>query len=93
MADVLVSVAGFLVGFVVGLTGADSVDKIHVRPILISVLLISALKPLGVSTDHLGLAVLAGMAILAGWAVRHYLARRTAAPAIESIPDFTIEPV
>jgi uncharacterized membrane protein YfcA len=84
---------GALPGVYIGARVSTRAPDQVIRPILISVLLISALKLLGVSTGYLGLALLAGMAILAGWALRHYLSRRTAAPAIESIPDFITEPV
>jgi uncharacterized protein len=58
-----------------------------IRPVLILVLLISALKLLGVSTGYLGLAFAGGLVMLGLVLVRRHVAKRAAAPAIESIPD------
>ena len=58
-----------------------------IRPILVMVLLISALKLLGVSTGYLGLAMVGGLIILGGWLVRRHLAGGTTSPVIESIPS------
>jgi uncharacterized protein len=58
-----------------------------IRPVLILVLLISALKLLGVSTGYLGLAFAGGLVLLGLFLVRRYVANRAAAPAIETIPD------
>jgi uncharacterized protein len=65
-----------------------------IRPVLILVLLISALKLLGVSTGYLGLAFAGGLVLLGLFLVRRYVAKRAAAPAIESIaqPSSATEP-
>jgi uncharacterized membrane protein YfcA len=61
-------------------------DKV-IRPVLILVLIVSALKLLGVSTGYLGLAFAVGVVMLAAALLRGYLARRTSAPTIESITE------
>jgi uncharacterized membrane protein YfcA len=58
-----------------------------IRPVLILVLLISALKLLGVSTGYLGLAFAGGLVLLGLALVRRHVVKRAAAPAVESIPD------
>ena len=65
-----------------------------IRPVLILVLLISALKLLGVSTGYLGLAFAGGLVLLGLFLVRRHVAKRAAAPAIESItqPSSATEP-
>ena len=65
-----------------------------IRPVLILVLLISALKLLGVSTGYLGLAFAGGLVLLGLFLVRRYVAKRAAAPAIERIaqPSSATEP-
>jgi uncharacterized membrane protein YfcA len=65
-----------------------------IRPVLILVLLISALKLLGVSTGYLGLAFAGGVVLLGLFFLRRHIARRAAAPAIESIaqPSSATEP-
>ena len=65
-----------------------------IRPVLILVLLISALKLLGVSTGYLGLAFAGGLVLLGLFFVRRHVAKRAAAPAIESItqPSSATEP-
>jgi uncharacterized membrane protein YfcA len=61
-------------------------DRI-IRPVLVFVLLISALKLLGLSNGWLGFAVVAGLVVLAAALFGRYLATRTSAPALESIAD------
>lgn len=65
-----------------------------IRPVLILVLLISALKLLGVSTGYLGLAFAGGIVLLGLFFLRRHIAKRAAAPAIESItqPSSATEP-
>jgi uncharacterized membrane protein YfcA len=65
-----------------------------IRPVLILVLLISALKLLGVSTGYLGLAFAGGVVLLGLFFLRRHIAKRAAAPAIESItqPSSATEP-
>ncbi len=63
-----------------------------IRPILIMVLLISALKLLGVSTGYLGLAMVGGLIILGGWLVQRHLAGRSTSPVIETIPSPSAAP-
>jgi len=65
-----------------------------IRPVLILVLLISALKLLGVSTGYLGLAFAGGLVLLGLFLVRRHVAKRATAPAIESIaqPSSATEP-
>ena len=63
-----------------------------IRPILIMVLLISALKLLGVSTGYLGLAMVGGLIILGGWLVQRHRAGRTTSPVIETVPSGSTAP-
>src|SRR5262245_28256098 len=63
-----------------------------IRPVLILVLVVSALKLLGVSTGYLGLAFAGGAVLLGSFLVRSYLGRRTAAPVIESIAETSSAP-
>jgi uncharacterized membrane protein YfcA len=75
------AIPGVYIGARVSTKAPDQV----IRPVLIMVLIISALKLLGVSTGYLGLALLGGIVLLAGWAAHRYLRDRSGAPALESI--------
>jgi len=77
------AIPGVYVGAKVSTRAPDQI----IRPVLILVLLISALKLLGVSTGYLGLAFAGGLVLLGLFLVRRYVANRAAAPVIESIPD------
>jgi uncharacterized protein len=78
---------GALPGVYLGAKVSTRAPDQIIRPVLILVLLISALKLLGVSTGYLGLAFAGGLAMLGIVLVRRHLAKRAAAPAIESIPN------
>jgi uncharacterized membrane protein YfcA len=78
---------GALPGVYLGAKVSTRAPDQVIRPVLILVLLISALKLLGVSTGYLGLAFVGGVAMLGIVLVRRHIAKRAAAPAIESIPN------
>ena len=77
---------GALPGVYLGAKVSTRAPDQVIRPVLILVLLISALKLLGVSTGYLGLAFAGGLVMLGIVLVRRIVAKRAAAPAIESIP-------
>jgi uncharacterized membrane protein YfcA len=78
---------GALPGVYLGAKVSTRAPDQVIRPVLILVLLISALKLLGVSTGYLGLAFVGGVVMLGIVLVRRHIAKRAAAPAIESIPN------
>jgi uncharacterized protein len=78
---------GALPGVYLGAKVSTRAPDQVIRPVLILVLLISALKLLGVSTGYLGLAFVGGVVMLGIVLVRRHIAKRAAAPPIESIPN------
>jgi uncharacterized membrane protein YfcA len=80
---VLGAVPGVYIGARVSTKAPDRI----IRPVLVLVLLISALKLLGLSNGWLGLSILAGAVVLGSVFLGRYLAQRTSAPAIEMITD------
>jgi uncharacterized membrane protein YfcA len=85
------AIPGVYVGARVSTRAPDAV----IRPVLILVLVVSALKLLGVGTGFLGLAMAGGVVLLAGWFFGRRWAQRAAAPAIEpieAIPESSSNP-
>jgi uncharacterized membrane protein YfcA len=80
---------GALPGVYIGARVSTKAPDRIIRPVLVMVLLISALKLLGLSNGWLGLSILAGAVVLGSVFLGRYLANRTSAPAIETITDPT----
>ena len=88
----LTLLVGALPGVYLGAKVSTRAPDRVIRPVLILVLVVSALKLLGVSTSYLGLAVAGGAVILGAHGLRQVLAGRTSAPAIESITETSSAP-
>jgi uncharacterized protein len=78
---------GALPGVYVGAKVSTKAPDHIIRPVLIMVLYISALKLLGVSTGYLGLAIAGGLTLLAGWFIRARLIAIGAEQAVLSLPE------
>jgi uncharacterized membrane protein YfcA len=82
---------GALPGVYIGARVSTKAPDEVIRPILVVVLLISALKLLGVSTGYLGLAIAGGLAVLAAIFLRRRLIavgqERAQQPLPEALPD------
>jgi uncharacterized membrane protein YfcA len=76
---------GAIPGVYIGARVSTKAPDAVIRPVLVLVLIVSALKLLGVSTGYLGLSMAGGLVILACWFFQRSWAARSAAPAIESI--------
>ncbi len=76
---------GAIPGVYVGARVSTRAPDAIIRPVLILVLVISALKLLGLSTSYLGLAMAGGAVLLLGWFFGRRWAARAAAPEFESI--------
>jgi uncharacterized membrane protein YfcA len=84
--------AGAIPGVYVGARVSTKAPDHIIRPVLVMVLYISALKLLGVSTGYLGLAIIGGIAILAGLLVRARLIAIGEAQASAPLPEAITEP-
>jgi len=76
---------GAIPGVYIGARVSTKAPDAVIRPVLVLVLVVSALKLLGVSTGYLGLTMAGGLVLLGSWFFQRRWAARSAPPAIESI--------
>jgi len=76
---------GAIPGVYIGARVSTKPPDAVIRPVLVLVLIVSALKLLGVSTGYLGLSMAGGLILLGMWFAQRRWAARSTAPAIESI--------
>jgi len=76
---------GAIPGVYIGARVSTKAPDAVIRPVLVLVLVVSALKLLGISTGYLGLTMAGGLVLLGSWFVQRRWAARTAPLAIESI--------